>query len=356
MYSTTEFKETSNSGDSGGILGTVPRVSEGSAQNPPPTGNTGVVTALVDYIAVTFQKLTVEEVAARFGSVGWTPLPNGRNGYKTGRVSGHIRIYSDGADGMGVHAVVSGQGCRQMEGAGVTSWPKWFAEAIAVGASFTRVDVALDEREGLLDLEKLRSMVESAQVVSRYKGARPDWGYSLSTGECTGRTLYFGSKKSDTQMRIYDKRLEQHLPADAAPWVRCELQARDERADKLAAVLAGSDTLAVVAGVVGGLVDFKDRGAAKQRERWETCAAWASFLEGVSKIRLSVSPVVKTVEDAYKWLCKQAASSLAMVLEAAGGDMEPIWAMIASGKSRYTAKHRSMLALVSGLSCAQQGA
>ena len=44
-----------------------------------------------------------------------------------------------------------------------------------------------------------------------------------------GQTVQFGSPKSDTLIRIYDKARERNCPA-GNHWIRCELQLRRERA------------------------------------------------------------------------------------------------------------------------------
>ena len=102
------------------------RVGEGSPGSPegspestaaPPTGNTGAQNTqlLPDWIGVTFKERPLSRVLELFGrDQGWQET-NGARGYRSGLVRGDVKVWHDGAPGMGVHVEVSGRGCRQLE-------------------------------------------------------------------------------------------------------------------------------------------------------------------------------------------------------------------------------------------------
>jgi hypothetical protein len=67
--------------------------------------------------------------------------------------------------------------------------------------------VALDDREASVAVETVRLAVEAGQVVSRSKQFKVIQASNHREGVRTGETLYFGSRESQTMLRVYDKRL-----------------------------------------------------------------------------------------------------------------------------------------------------
>jgi len=64
------------------------------------------------------------------------------------------RIYYDGREEMGCHVEMSGQGCRQYEANFTDSpWKDLFGVVLSEGGKFSRLDLAIDNVDGVLSLE-----------------------------------------------------------------------------------------------------------------------------------------------------------------------------------------------------------
>lgn len=308
---------------------------------PPPSGNTGAQTASVDWLGFSFPDGTgPEEVAERLGPEGWSVMPRGWLGYRQGLVRGNCRILFDGAEGMGVHVEVSGQGCRELEGGGIVQdWQTFLGGLLEAGASVSRLDVAVDDFAGHVRLDRVVEGIESGTVVSRYRTWKLETSGSLGDSGSQGRTVYFGSAQSDTRVRIYDKLREQigrGVPAESLPesWVRVELQARDAKAESMARLLVERG-VSVIGPVLRALLDFKEAGTCAQRERWASTAWWSAFLGSLEKVRLTVAGVVRTAAHVYGWLRKQIAPALAVVWALSGGETAVLSELVEHGRERW---------------------
>lgn len=308
----------------------------------PPYSDTGAQTALIDWLGVTFPDgTTLAAIYELFDLDGWVTLPKGSMGYRKGLIRGNVRILYDGSSGMGVHIEASGKGCRELEGDKIVSdWPAFLGVLKNAHGRFSRLDAALDDKSGLLDLDAIASCVDAGEVVSRYKFSDEFKRKLLQDGSVQGRTLYFGSPASDTRVRIYDKAAEQRV---AGPWVRVELQSRNDRAELLAAVIVHYG-FEEVSGILRGLIDFKVKGTNSQRERWDTRDWWNTFLNGVKKLRLSTAPAARSIDKSFAWCQRQVAPTLAMIIIAMGGDYEVLEKLVKDGQRRLRPHHKALLA------------
>jgi phage replication initiation protein len=345
----------------------------------PPTGNHGgahTTTApasdpdleiLVDWVGFTLPD-GADPYAVRPGwsELPWVELERGRLGYLRSIVCGHLRVDWSGRPDMGVHVEMSGQGCREAESLGlVTDWPKFLADLLRDNAKISRLDVAVDERGGLLDLPVIIDACEQGHLTSRWDTFTLNPG-KRRFGEAPrgAPTLYLGSAQSKAQGVIYDKRAEQvarGLPAGDSPWVRFELTTRDERAQKLAwhlavAAIAVENGLEdewaevagkVVVGVLRAYVEFRDpEDSASRIERRRKATWWEKFCNGVAAVRLASGPrSALTVESARRWLQRQVAPTLGMLMEFEGGALDWLLDLIHEGQARMTVRHQVALAL-----------
>jgi phage replication initiation protein len=268
-------------------------------------------------------------------------MPKGMMGYRQQVARGNVRILFDGQQGMGVHVQASGKGCRELEAEkGVAGIPALVGWLLQQGGQFTRLDVAYDDLQGLINLQEVMRYITERRVVTRYrKWSKQESGDLTDDGQ-TGQTVYFGSAQSETRVRMYDKAVEQ---GQAGQWVRVELQTRDERAQALAHLITGGN-MQQVAGVLRGLIEFKEAGSHSQRERWETAPWWEMFLQWASKVRLGASPAKRTIEQVKQWLTQQVAPSIALILMEAEGDFAPLFDLAQEGKQRLKPRHYAMVA------------
>jgi phage replication initiation protein len=322
----------------------------------PPTANRGAlkqVSCLVDWCGHTYHDLPLTRVLSLFSSptgdgdaLEWSPCVGGR-GYKRGFVRGAVRVLYDGGEGMGVHVEISGDGCRQLEAEGVVlDWEVSLLAWRLKGARYSRLDLAIDDRVGVLDLAPIRAAVMSWDLVSRWRQADLHLNIRRTKGGVhqAGDGVTFGNALSKARLCIYDKSLEQKTEGH---WVRVELRLRDERADAMVEAL-GTIGFAAVPMVLRGYLEFKVADTATRRTNWQPAEWWSAFLGEVEKLSLGVAPALRTVEKLDRWLRGQVSPGLAVwaFVKTAQGAHAPdlIAELVEQGAERWRSWHRSMLA------------
>lgn len=337
-------------------------VDEAKVPRQPPCCNTVVdrtsclVGSFVDWVGLTDPSGSGRDVVLPWLSGdGWVRADRGMHGYRVQHVHGHVRALTDGTAAMGDHYEVSGQGCRELEAGGLEDWPAALREWRALGGGFSRLDVAFDDRAGVLPaISELVHWFRERWVVTHYQRVRIEESFSLGAlDEAAGVTLTIGSSSSPAKIRIYDKTAERASAGevDLVEWgdkphvIRVELQCRDEQADMMARLIASSaDIGQVFAGVLLGKVDFKDpSGGDSNRSRWPTAAFWLSFLGNVEKTSLAIAPAVRSIEDVKAWVEFQVGTSLTLLMRAAEGDASWFYDLVKRSERRLRARHWAML-------------
>lgn len=261
----------------------------------------------------------------------WQELEYGGRGYECSAVifgTGRI-FWSYAHTEMGVHVSFPSSA---IAASGFES-QALIAAFVHVDMKFTRVDFAMDDTTGILNLDEIASSVKEHCFVSRWK----KWTHIEN--ESGGRTINIGSRSSQSFLRIYDKAKEQKVEGH---WIRVELELKDERADTaIRELLNETDWSKKVASWLLGHVDFKARGADTNKSRWLTADWWAEFLGFVAKSRLHTPKSIKTIEDVIEWLTKQCAPSLVVVWSAFGS--HKIQEMIDAAAVRLKPKHLDLI-------------
>jgi putative DNA relaxase len=190
----------------------------------------------------------------------------------------------------------------------------------ALGAKFTRVDLAADDTQGILNMEMIVQAVELGHFVSTAK-KKPE---QIIDYEGVGRTFYFGRAQSKTRIRLYDKAAEQHARGKlyVGHWIRVETQLRAERADAAVRYILEhpTDFQAQVCGWLRSALDFKMVGSDSNKSRWETADWWLSFLDFASKERLFISRRILTIDDLVAHLTYQQGPTMLVVERVLGKD------------------------------------
>ncbi len=225
---------------------------------------------------------------------------------------------------------VTGDGCRELEAAGtVAHWPTFLRSLLNDGARFTRFDFAIDDQIGLLNLDHIITACEEGRVVSAYKSVDFRPKLDGTTGQIIGRGVTFGTRGSESYVRIYDKELQQAVPGH---WIRVELETRKERAQALAEAIAKRGAQ-VVPPILLSYLNFKVQGRDKRRCRWKTESWWTTFLGTTRRRRLEVAPRNVSLEKTYRWLIRSVAPAFARVYDSGIGE-QLITQMLAHGRSR----------------------
>jgi phage replication initiation protein len=323
----------------------------------PPTSNRGVqntslcpLTALVDWVSVTFPlvggyngkiedlgRFSAEKVVSYLGlkMSDFKQMETGINGYKKQLKRGHISVLYDGNGvDMGVHLIMSGQGCREFESEYLEGWRHFFSKVFWEKAHFTRLDIAVDDFQGYVKIDQIVWRLDHGLSCSRFKDYRYMKKGKIADGTNLGMTIYYGSPQSDIQIRIYDKLKERvaagkEIAPDVHHWVRTEIQLSDKRADMAASQIVyegavGNTNMGVVAaGILKNYVGFYEKKTSdKNKSRWPKWKRWEKFLGEVSKLKLTLIAPDKTMGTRHAWIDGQTAKTLGMLFLAYDSDLE----------------------------------
>ena len=332
-------------------------------QAAPPVSNTGVQTAnapdcLIDALCFTFGDLvSPDEVKAlpEFAGLKWLQMDRGDLGYKVGWYADGICILSEGNGGMGTHVRMMGQACRYLEGRSqFQGWHMFLRRLLRYklpvqlrdeiptdvyySARLTRLDIAMDDTTGLLQMERIERAIQEATIVSTYRKGREYREFDLKTGQNDGQTLNFGKRSGDSMIRFYDRAAKLGVRDETI--IRCELELHDVQAMAFAeAIIEGQHLGKLTAGIVRRKLDFKDgqqpdRAGGSQYRAWATAKWWDDFLCGVEKMRLSIAPIVRTLEKGRSWLLRQGAALFATITDLDGGCLDFFSDMMENGRAR----------------------
>lgn len=319
---------------------------------------------ILDWLEFTVWEINLEEVILdilRLKVEDFTRIEKGSLGYSNQIKSGHITILSEGNEDMGIHIILSGQGCREYEAEAnlveriqyieneSTNLIDLIKRVNQVKGKCTRIDIAVDDKKGdVIKFEEILKDIEAGNVISKWKNSTEMTKRTLETGEVIGKTLYIGSTASNFRLRIYDKALEQKqnenpLTIDRK-WVRLELEIKKDKALKLQEILINGKAIGtIVSQLLNNYIRFVVPSKDKNKSRWTTRKYWTNIINETGKLKLSEKPEPKTIEELEQWIEKQVAPSLATVLIANGGDMDQIMGIVANGQQRLKPKHINMI-------------
>ncbi len=199
---------------------------------------------IYDWLSFTTKIHTLSEVLDlldfRPDTVTFKSEEKGRYFYRKSLYYDGIHIYYDGFSiengDMGICVEMSGKGLRNWEEYSSADYDKLFKLIInnysddpdKCKMRLTRLDVAYDDFEGILDLSHIAREAIEYNYVSRLK--KCGINEELSKKSIIGLTVAHGSMSSNVYIRMYDKRLEQKAHELLKHWVRVEMQLRHENA------------------------------------------------------------------------------------------------------------------------------
>lgn len=305
----------------------------------------------VDWISFTvFDVPSVEELVVLLGydMQNFTLMPKGGNGYKSMiKAEGYpLCILYDGNEDMGMHVTISGSAISDalshFEHTLNGSTP-FGTDAVLLNdltntvmieflmmvrrmGQLSRLDIAVDDIGGnYYSTADLVEILERKECVSKFRNWKNLCEKTLA-GECTGHTVYLGSRTSDIMMRVYDKRLEQNkkLKSQDKPlieyeWYRWELECKDERANRVADLLIDGKNLGhMVTAILNNyfrVINLDNN----NRSRCSTTDTWMQFLQTIDKLGLYVAVSARTLKDKRDWIIRQVLPTLTGVIIADGG-------------------------------------
>lgn len=295
------------------------------------------LTFLIDYCRIRFpytETPTIEKICDRLLNIpfkAFAPTGHGWNNYENCLAYGDIFLCTSPDEELGTLLEMRGAGCRQFEiylEYNEKSWVDFFEGALAYGGVFKRMDLAVNDHYGILDIGYLAKKCQEGECIGFSRK------YSLcESGElkfekfAMGRTLYVGTRKSDIYFCIYEKDYEQYvinnIPIEeAATKNRFEIRLANERAAEAAAEMIEGRQLyddweeVVVFGIINYYIRFAVEDPQKKKKDWENDPMWDIFLGayGRDKIRLAQDPQPFSEWRALNWLSHQCMPTMKALL------------------------------------------
>ena len=273
---------------------------------------------LLDYLSFTSKIHSPENIIENLGfqGVAWQTI-KGACGYRDRLYYDCVAIHYNGRDDMGVWCEMTGQGCRVFETYGHGDWHKLLEDILYHGSqmNITRIDIAFDDHDGLLDMDRLFWDTYKNNFVSKHDCFEINYGSK-------GITIYFGRKGSDLMIRIYDKAAERGL-TDGSHWTRVELQLRDERAEAFARRFVAGGEASVGETFLGILKNYlryvKPSKTDADRDRWPMTTYWKRFIGTAQRVLLFQRPGTEyNLYDLENFVFKQAGNAISTYIDIKG--------------------------------------
>lgn len=184
---------------------------------------------IYDWLTFTSKIHSIDDIISILGlyDVNFQEV-SGRYCYRSRLTFDGINIMFDGREDMGICVEMSGQGCRDFETYGNGNYnaifdlinENWDTKADKRMMNITRLDVAYDDFNKILNLDYFMRAAQLGNYVSRLK----DIEVIYSNKGCS---VCHGSRyNSDVYVRMYDKKMERNRQ-DLEHWVRCELKLKE---------------------------------------------------------------------------------------------------------------------------------
>lgn len=221
---------------------------------------------------------------------------------------------------------MSGQGCREFELKSCFDFVTLFALLANFYASYSRLDIAIDDYDNIFTVNQFRQAVYNEQCVTRLR----EWGNSERGKTKTGRrgitmdNFYLGSPNSRYFINVYDKKMEREhkgFVLEDETWVRTEVRLKDEYAEQFVRHILEdtSDIGEKIFELLNDKVVFlkpsallldknKSRLAKdlNNHARW-----WRRFLNTTRKLPLTVYKPDMPLLASKSWLLRQVSTTLA---------------------------------------------
>ena len=263
-------------------------------------------------------------------------------GYEMQYYLGDIVVMVSSDESMGCLLELKGRGCRQFEIyllAQRRDWVQFLTTAKSENAVIKRIDLAINDRAGILDIAEMAEKLKRHEYSSIFKQYKfYESGVLVKEDEdselARGNTLYIGSLKSDIYFCIYEKDYEQYVKCGIEMETadirnRFEIRLKDERAEvAVSSLIDHSDVGDIAFGIIDRYLAFLTPTVSKERRSWDIDPRWAQFTkQGAKRVRLTLAPEKHNMlEDKLNWITKQCAPTLKAVrmLDASLGEDDRI--------------------------------
>lgn len=286
---------------------------------------------LFDYVRIRFPTTDVQQVVENILQLKLSYFLHedyGFYSYSEHYALGDIFVLCSHELDKGVLVELKGRGCRQFESyllAQQRSWYEFFMDVLMAGGVMKRLDLAINDHTGMLDIPELTEKCRNEECVSVFRSFK-----SYASGELVkheeqdkagmGYTLYIGSLKSEVYFCVYEKSYEQYIklgiPIEEAPIKnRFEIRLKNERAYyAVRDLLTYYDAERTAFSIINRYVRFVDKEADKKRSDWKLSVRWAWFIgENREPLKLTTKPEPYTLDRTLRWIQRQVDPTLKML-------------------------------------------
>ena len=235
--------------------------------------------------------------------------------YQEQYVMGDIVVMLSHEEDKGVLLELKGRGCRQFETfllAQKRSWYDFFEDCLKAGGVMKRLDLAINDLVGLLDIPDLTKKCQKEECISlfrTFKSYRSGELLKADEKDGMGNTLYIGSLKSEVYFCLYEKDYEQYIklgiPLDKTETKnRFEIRLKNDRAyHAIQDLLKGRSIESTTFSIINRYLRFADK-------------QWGRFIgRNRKEIQLTSEPKPYTIERTLNWLGRQVAPTWKMAKE-----------------------------------------
>lgn len=288
---------------------------------------------MIDYVRIRFPTMDARHIiedVLRLKMKYMAQEDHGLYSYSSMYVLGDVVVMTSPKEENGVLLELKGKGCRQFEAyldGQQRSWYEFFRQCLDEDAVFKRIDLAVNDRAGILDIPYLCDKCDRGECISVFRSFKAYRTGGLAhlreeNKESMGATLYIGSMQSDLYFCIYEKAYEQlvkkGIPVeDAEVKNRFEIRLKNDRAYFAVYDLVSNESPEDTAfGIINRYVRFVDRDSRKSPEDWPLNHMWSVFIgEHRDRLKLTTDPEPYSLEKTLNWLSHQVAPSWKMLLE-----------------------------------------
>ena len=293
---------------------------------------------LFDYVRIRFPTLDIQHIIKDVLKLNINYMLHedfGFYSYTEHYYLGDIFVFTSADEEKGVLLELKGKGCRQFESylvAQERSWYDFLMDALVEGGVMKRLDLAINDRAGILDIPELTDKCNREECVSVFRSFK-----SYASGELIkkleqdkagmGHTLYIGSLKSEVYFCCYEKNYEQYaklgIPVSEAPIKnRFEIRLKNERAYyAVRDLLTHYDAERTAFSIINRYIRFVDMEEDKRREDWKLNDRWAWFIgNGREPLKLTTQPEPYTLSRTLNWIARQVAPTLKMLKKIDAGN------------------------------------
>ncbi|HDJ1468191.1 TPA: replication initiation factor domain-containing protein [Clostridioides difficile] len=286
---------------------------------------------LFDYVRIRFPTLDIQHIIKDVLKLNINYMLHedyGFYSYTEHYYLGDIFVFTSADEEKGVLLELKGKGCRQFESylvAQERSWYDFLMDALLEGGVMKRLDLAINDRAGILDIPELTDKCNREECVSVFRSFK-----SYASGELIrkqeqdkagmGHTLYIGSLKSEVYFCCYEKNYEQYaklgIPiSEALIKNRFEIRLKNERAYyAVRDLLTHYDAERTAFSIINRYLRFVDMEEDKRREDWKLNDRWAWFIgKGREPLKLTTQPEPYTLSRTLNWIARQVAPTLKML-------------------------------------------